>query len=133
MRRLSALAVVPVVLLAAGCGGHSGLVHTDKNTQAPVAQTMNVAADSGGKLKFDKPQLKTLAGTVQIVMTNPSSVPHNVAIKGHGVDTKGKIVRNGGRSTVTATLKAGTYEFYCSVDGHEQAGMKGKLIVGKSV
>jgi uncharacterized cupredoxin-like copper-binding protein len=30
---------------------------------------------------------------------------------------------------VTAKLKKGTYVFYCSVPGHEQAGMKGKLIV----
>jgi uncharacterized cupredoxin-like copper-binding protein len=30
---------------------------------------------------------------------------------------------------VTANLKPGTYEFYCSVPGHEQAGMKGTLTV----
>ena len=41
----------------------------------------------------------------------------------------GAIVTNGGTSTVTATLKAGTYEFYCSVDGHEAAGMKGTLTI----
>jgi len=30
---------------------------------------------------------------------------------------------------VTATLKKGRYEFYCSVPGHEQAGMKGTLTI----
>ena len=30
---------------------------------------------------------------------------------------------------MTVTLKKGTYTFYCPVDGHEAAGMKGKLIV----
>jgi uncharacterized cupredoxin-like copper-binding protein len=27
------------------------------------------------------------------------------------------------------TLKKGTYTFYCPVDSHAKAGMKGKLIV----
>jgi uncharacterized cupredoxin-like copper-binding protein len=31
---------------------------------------------------------------------------------------------------VTVDLKAGKYEFYCPVDGHKQAGMKGTLTVG---
>jgi len=30
---------------------------------------------------------------------------------------------------VTLTLKPGTYTFYCSVDGHEAAGMKGTLTI----
>jgi uncharacterized cupredoxin-like copper-binding protein len=45
------------------------------------------------------------------------------------VNEKGPTVIGGGRSTVTATLKAGTYTFYCSVPGHEQAGMRGTLTV----
>jgi uncharacterized cupredoxin-like copper-binding protein len=30
---------------------------------------------------------------------------------------------------VTVKLKKGTYTFYCPVDGHKAAGMKGKLVV----
>ena len=30
---------------------------------------------------------------------------------------------------MTVKLKKGTYTFYCPVDGHEAAGMKGKLVV----
>ena len=30
-----------------------------------------------------------------------------------------------GEKTLTLDLKAGTYTFYCSVAGHEVAGMKG--------
>ena len=59
-------------------------------------------------------------------MANPSSLPHAVGIKGKG---KGKTVNKGGTSTYTATLKKGTYTFYCPVGSHEKAGMKGKLIV----
>jgi uncharacterized cupredoxin-like copper-binding protein len=38
-------------------------------------------------------------------------------------------VQGGKTSTVTADLKAGTYKFYCSVDGHRAAGMEGTLTV----
>jgi uncharacterized cupredoxin-like copper-binding protein len=34
-----------------------------------------------------------------------------------------------GKASVTADLKPGTYDFYCPVDGHRQAGMAGKLTV----
>ena len=69
------------------------------------------------------------AGTVTIKMSNPASLSHDVSIKGNGVSKQGDIVGNGGTSTVTADLKAGTYTFYCSVPGHEAAGMKGTLTV----
>ena len=62
-------------------------------------------------------------------MSNPSQVPHAVAIKGNGVDVDGKTVGNGETSTASTDLKAGTYTFYCPVPGHEEAGMKGKLTV----
>ena len=35
-------------------------------------------------------------------------------------------------ATSTATVKAGqpgTYRYYCSIDGHLEAGMKGELVV----
>ena len=62
-------------------------------------------------------------------MKNPAALLHNIAIKGNGVDVKGEIVGSGATSTVTADLKPGAYTFYCSVPGHEAAGMKGTLTV----
>ena len=59
-------------------------------------------------------------------MDNPSTVPHAVGIEGNGVDVDGKTVEQGGVSTATADLKPGTYEFYCPVDGHAQAGHEGR-------
>ncbi len=62
-------------------------------------------------------------------MTNPSSVPHDIAITGNGVSVIGPIVSSGAKSTVTADLKPGTYTFYCSVDAHRAAGMQETLTV----
>ena len=94
-----------------------------------AASSLKLSA-SKTALKFNKKTLHASHGKVTIVMTNPSSTKHAIAIEGHGVDKDGKTVGKNKTSRVTVTLKKGTYTFYCPVDGHEDAGMKGKLIVG---
>jgi plastocyanin len=95
----------------------------------PAAGTvLKIKADKIA-LKYNVSKLTAKAGKVTIVMTNPSPLLHDVAIKGKGVKVKGKTVGKGGVSKVTATLKKGIYEFYCTLPGHEAAGMKGKLII----
>jgi plastocyanin len=142
VRRAIPLLSIPLVLLVvAGCGGgddnNSSTTTSTATTPATTststtpskASTLNLEADPGGNLSFNKKALSASAGKVTIDMKNPSPVQHNVAIKGDGVDETGPVVSSGGTSKVTADLKAGTYTFYCSVDGHEQAGMKGTLTV----
>ncbi len=102
-------------------------------SQKPVAIKAGVAeidADPTGQLKFLASSATGPAGKVTLKMKNASSVPHDIAIKGGGLSPQvGQIVSGGGTSIVSATLKPGTYEFYCSVDGHEAAGMKGTLTI----
>ena len=91
---------------------------------------LTLKSDPTGQLKFDKNALTAPAGTVTITMTNPSPVPHNVALRGNGVDEKGEVVQGDAKSVVQAKVQPGaSYEFYCSVPGHEQGGMKGTLTV----
>ena len=103
---------------------------TKGKTAAPAsgASTLALQADKTA-LKFSVAELKAPAGKVTISMKNPSAIPHNIAIKGNGIDSKGAIVLQGGTSVVTADLEPGTYTFYCSVPGHEAAGMKGILTI----
>ena len=93
-----------------------------------ATSTVNRSA-STTKLAFYHKTVKAKHGTVTLVMANPSGFPHAIAVEGHGVDKDGKTVKKGGTSRVTVKLKKGTYEFYCPVDGHKAAGMKGKLVV----
>ena len=90
--------------------------------------TINLRA-SKTKLAFNHKTLTARHGSVTLVMSNPSGLAHAIAVKGHGLNKKGKTVSKGGTSRVTVTLKKGTYTFYCPVDGHAAAGMKGKLVV----
>jgi uncharacterized cupredoxin-like copper-binding protein len=84
-------------------------------------------ADAGLAYKFKDAEAS--AGQVTVVSKNPQTTDHNIVIEGNGVDEKGPVVNNGADSKVTVDLKPGTYTFYCSVDGHRQAGMEGKLTV----
>ena len=95
---------------------------------APL-HVVHLAAATGGQLAFDTKQLSTQAGTVTITFENASPLEHNVTIaQVRKVLGETPTFTNGTRS-VTLNLKPGTYTFYCSVPGHRQAGMAGKLTV----
>jgi uncharacterized cupredoxin-like copper-binding protein len=142
--RLAAAALATAAVLAlAACGSDSSssastapaTTATPATTTAAASggagSTVTLSADPTGALKFDKTTLTATAGTVTVEMKNPSSsgVPHGIAVEGNGVDQDGETVQPGGTSTDTLTLKPGTYTFYCPVPGHEDAGMKGTLVV----
>ncbi len=96
---------------------------------APSVTVLRLSANANGAMRFDRSALRAAPGMVTISMKNPSFLPHNVAVRGNGVKKLGKVVLKGGTSTVSVRLKAGRYVFYCSVAGHERAGMKGVLTV----
>src|SRR5262249_28208667 len=123
---LRARTITAVVTAVAGAGG--GLPASQIASARPAAGTLSISADKSGELKFNKWSFKTAHGQITNKKSNPASLPHSLPIKDKGKG-KGKVVRKGGTSTVTATLKKGKYTFYCTVPGHEAAGMKGTLTV----
>jgi plastocyanin len=144
MRAFSLIALVCAIAIpVAGCGGDddsggsssSGGSTTKESSSSGGGggggggQTLKLTADPNGALKFDTSSLSAKAGKVTVVMDNPSSLPHAIEVEGNGQELKGDTVTKGGVSKVSGTLKAGTYEFYCPVDGHKAAGMKGTLKV----
>jgi mono/diheme cytochrome c family protein/plastocyanin len=88
---------------------------------------ITIPAVDGTAFQFTAAQ--SPAGQLTLDMPNKSPLPHDISIKGGGVDEKGNEVNQGGTSTVSFDAKPGKYTFYCSVPGHEQAGMKGTLTV----
>jgi plastocyanin len=95
---------------------------------APEETTLENPADRS-ELRFSKQALESPAGTITLVMENPSAIEHNIAVRGEGVDERGAVVGQGETSRVTVELEPGEYEFYCSVPGHDEAGMNGTLTV----
>ena len=127
---LSALA-----LGLAACGGGNEAATTGGGATTAggggggAGETLQLAADPSGALKFDKTSLEATAGNVTIDFTNDSSLPHDVKLEGPGVDGEGTDTITGSSTSVTLDLQPGEYTFYCSVDGHRAAGMEGKLVV----
>jgi uncharacterized cupredoxin-like copper-binding protein len=100
-----------------------------KGTAKAKGGKLSIPADPGGALAYVFANAEAPAGQLEIDSKNESSVQHDIAIEGNGVDEKGEVVSNGGVSVVKVDLKAGDYTFYCTVTGHRQAGMEGKLTV----
>jgi len=137
MRRMLC-AVALAAVWAAGCGGsgnngQASSTPTPKPTATATAaaassgggSTLTIAADPTGALKFDKTKLTAKAGKITIDFDNPSAVPHAFEVAGKSTST----ITKGKAPPLTVTLKPGSYEFVCPVDGHAAAAMKGTLTV----
>jgi plastocyanin/cytochrome c2 len=110
--------------------GRLGEIGVKKAQGAAEAKngTLDIPIAQSG-LAFTFASANAPAGPITIDAKNPQSTPHNIAIEGNGVDQKGQIVTSGQTSTVKVDLKPGEYTFYCSVPGHREGGMVGKLTV----
>jgi plastocyanin len=142
--RLSALTLIAGALALAGCG-NSGTSSTSSpstatsattTTSAPgssgtgAENTLSLAANPEGQLKYDKSSLTSSSGKVKIAFANTSPLAHNVTIESASKQIVGATATfQGGTKTVALSLKPGTYKFFCSVPGHRLAGMEGTLTV----
>jgi plastocyanin len=90
--------------------------------------TLDIPVASAG-LAYKFKDATAPAGQLTIQSENPQSTEHDIAVEGNGVSDKGETVGSGGVSKFSTDLKAGTYTFFCTVPGHREGGMEGKLTV----
>ena len=127
--------VAAYVGMAAGAGGKdTGRLATIGAAQAQGTAkasngTLDIPANPNGSLAYKYADAQAPPGKLTIESKNDASIGHDIAIEGNGVNAKGPVVQNGGTSKFQVTLKPGTYTFYCTVPGHRQGGMQGKLVV----
>ena len=101
-----------------------------KKTVAKAAGgKLAIPTDPTGQLAYTVSAAAAPAGALTIDSLNKSSTPHNISLQGPGVNKQGPVISGGKTSSISVSLKPGTYTFYCSVPGHRQAGMVGKLVV----
>jgi len=99
---------------------------------AKGGQKLSLKASASGALRFNTKKLTARHGKVTIVMTNPGSsgLTHGLEVEGKGLEKRAKNIGPGHTTSVTVTLRKGKkYAFYCPVDGHKAAGMRGTIVV----
>ena len=108
-------------------GTVGALVAAPSPSAAPTPQIFDVEVVARD-LSFTPPELDIPAtGTTRIVLRNEGFVVHNLTVDALGIQA---VAPRGGVAEVTLTdPPPGTYEYYCSVSGHSEAGMVGTLVV----
>jgi uncharacterized cupredoxin-like copper-binding protein len=79
--------------------------------------------------KVSLPETTLKAGKYEFEVQNDGKFPHDLTIKGPGVSAATPQFNSGQTQTLTVDLKPGSYDFYCSIPGHKQAGMDQKVTV----
>jgi probable HAF family extracellular repeat protein len=98
----------------------------------PVATTPAATSADGGAIvsrdiSFDPTTITIPANTdVTVVLPNQGVIPHNFSIDELGIDVD---IAPGATEETVINAPPGTYEYYCNVPGHKQAGMVGTLTV----
>jgi uncharacterized cupredoxin-like copper-binding protein len=140
---LAALALV-LVLVLTSCGGGSsggysggGSGGGSGSSQGTTGKVIKTIAIKETEYKLS-PSTVTLSkpGTYAFKAEDKGSTQHSLTIEGKGVKGEGgeatlkQTLSPGQSGVLTVTFqKSGTYQMYCPIDGHEQMGMKGKVVV----
>ncbi|MGN6483012.1 MAG: cupredoxin domain-containing protein [Thermomicrobiales bacterium] len=136
-RRLIGRSAIAVgALAAAGIAGSQAMANQGTATPPASPSSSPAASPAAGSeiqiytedIKFDPKELTIPANTdVKIKVTNKGVLQHDFHVDKLNITSK---LLNGGESdTVTINAAAGTYEFWCTVPGHKEAGMVGTLTV----
>jgi plastocyanin len=117
MTMMAPLAALALVLT--GCGGNGGDADGNGGGAITIVAT---------EFEFDPADVSIPADTAtDITIDNQGVVEHDWTIDELDVE----IYADPGESvTQSITAAAGTYEVYCSIPGHREAGMVGTLTVG---
>jgi len=132
-------AALSLLLAACSGGGDAKPVAAQKSDAAGGAATLALQ-----DIKYDKTTLTATKGqTLTVTITNGGALEHDFTID--KIDAKATLDGKDAKSdkaAVHAVVKpkasgkleltpasAGTFDFYCTVAGHKEAGMKGTLTV----
>ena len=149
-KRLVTVLFVSTLLLAAGaaCGGsddtkESTTESTPAVTAAAVATTAPTPAGpqvieiKAGDYYFEPKDLTARPGSISVKMTNDGPErPHTFVVRNLNKDgdlVKSERVQVGQSATIEFTVsEEGTYEVYCSLQGHADRGQVGSLTVKRA-
>ncbi len=127
---------VTVLLVVTACGastsgGFSGTPTSSGgggSSSSGGGSTINVTEK---EFSITPANVSAPAGTITFNIKNTGSVAHDITVNVNGNVHASPLVQPGKSETWSVTIDTpGTYDMYCSVPGHKQAGMDGSLKVG---
>ena len=134
-------AVLVLATLSTGaCGGQEEAADRPAGTPAAKpASSLEVVAPNtgGGAFRYAQDRLEATAGRAELVLVNKDVHQHDVRIQTGrkccyepgAKDVGGTDVITKGTAKTLVDLRAGEYVFFCSVAGHAEDGMQGRLTV----
>jgi plastocyanin len=115
-------ALVAVLLGACGGGGES-----DDDSNSDSARPPDIVVKAK-EYRFEPADLAIDAGRPSVVaIENIGSIPHDLTVKDAGF--KITAAKDATRRKTLTVAKPGIYKLYCSLPGHDSAGMRGTLTV----
>jgi uncharacterized cupredoxin-like copper-binding protein len=123
VKRIVAVASFALVIAACGSSGSSGTAY--KEPAGPPVETVHIQS---GNVYFKPTQLTVKPGIIKIDLKNVESGTHDLVINGlpgFQLEVSGA----GSSASGKVDLTKGAHEFYCTIPGHKEAGMKGTITV----
>ena len=127
LRRHAVLAATLIVMLAAsGCTSAGEEVSEEGAASAPAALQVSLT-----EFAISPPMIHAPTGeALTFEVTNEGTAPHTFAVDtGDGVQATAEIQPAETATLEVSALQAGTYETFCTISGHREAGMVGSLMV----
>jgi plastocyanin len=118
-RAALAAGLLAVSTIAVGCGDQE-----DAGADVELSSSLDIA---GVEMAFLPEEAAVLAGRIPVTFRNEGAIYHDLRIEDHwdiifeagaGATDSGEIM-----------LEPGTYTMFCSIAGHREGGMEGKLYV----
>ena len=125
--RHAALAATSIVMLAAsGCTSAGEEASEEGAASAPATFQVSLT-----EFAISPPMIHAPAGEpLSFEVTNDGTAPHTFAVDtGEGVQATAEIQPAESATLEVSALQAGTYETFCTISGHREAGMVGSLMV----
>lgn len=123
MRRVVLALAIVAALGVTACGSKSDSKKDSNSSTGSTAATVSLDAK---EYEYIPKDATAKAGSTKIALNNTGTMEHDFTIDSLNL----KITAPVGQSKDgTADLKAGKYDFYCSIPGHKESGMVGTLTV----
>jgi uncharacterized cupredoxin-like copper-binding protein len=129
--RIASPANAPVITATSEAGAPTAAPPTAEGSQAAGGDEGSASGEqeitvTAHDIYFDPAELHVKAGKVKFVLPNEGAAEHDFSIDDLGIQVN---MPAGATQTLEADLPAGTYEYYCNIPGHKDAGMIGTLVV----